>query len=471
MFLQNPIWIEKIEGRGEDAQPFLIDAPDGASIVGVFDGLGGAGSNKVKLRDDITKSEAAIAASHVGEVARKFFQNNFSNYSVEEIRDELHLEISSSLSELDKSIPRIESKIKSSMAKKLPTTLAIARYIPDEKNSFLQIFWSGDSRIYGISQEGHLECLTKDHCNHRSSLTELEYYAWNGDAAMTNCVTTSKEFFIDCIEINNPNNLCIFACSDGLPTSFPDHLAFENHILSVFIDEENEENFIEVIKSGRTDDVSASFINFETQDSHINLISKRISEIEALTTHLKGDRSFIYDVMKTFHRALDTKPKSNLAIKDNFSKITTSKKSYNNMNADSKKKSSLMKVLLGATIGFGLANAIILGLINFLPRTDTSVQMAVAIISAQAAEELATLQEAAKTANASLETAEAEAETAQQAANQAAEELATLQEAAKTANTSLETAEAEAETAQQAANQELTMTKKALKIVKTIAVK
>ena len=273
-----PIWIEKIVGRGEDAKPLARDEV-GFRIVGVFDGLGGAGSGQVDTGNNVLRSEAAIAAELAKTVSWYFFSNlpnDPIDYPIESIANKLKISLQAGFRDKSKSLNRVPTKLKSSMFKCLPTTLAIARYIVDGQKTRLQVFWAGDSRVYRINSEGQLKCLTRDDCNHPRGTYALDYLASNGDAPMYNCISASDKFEVRCLEIIGGDNWAIFVCSDGLFSAFLDHSEFELAILSAIVGKKTYKELVSEITNNRTDDVSAAFIDFDLDETVKSNIQRRI---------------------------------------------------------------------------------------------------------------------------------------------------------------------------------------------------
>lgn len=269
------IWIEKIVGRGEDALPLEIEE-DGCRIVGVFDGLGGAGSGQVDTGNNVLRSEAAIAAELARKVSSHFFSNLRNDYPVNAIAKKFEGILERDFHDESKKLNRVPTKLKSSMFKCLPTTLAIARYIVDGQKTRLQVFWAGDSRVYKINSEGQLKCLTRDDCNHPRGTYALDYLASNGDAPMYNCISASDKFEVRCLEIIGGDNWAIFVCSDGLFSAFLDHSEFELAILSAIVGKKTYKELVSEITNNRTDDVSAAFIDFDLDETVKSNIQRRI---------------------------------------------------------------------------------------------------------------------------------------------------------------------------------------------------
>lgn len=294
------IWIEKLVGRGEDAHPLCMRAQDGSLVIGVFDGLGGAGAGLVNTGQDTQRTEAAIAANLAASITHNFFLKELNHCSLDEIAERFEKALRLGFREKNQVISRVPSRVKSSMSKNLPTTVAIARFFENGGSQTIQVLWAGDSRVYRVNGSGRLECLTRDHCRHRTSASEIDYLASNGDAAMINCVSASEDFSIARSEIVDLDTLAIFACSDGLLSAFPDHTEFEVAILSALIGVMPKDQFVSLVASRRTDDVSAAFIEFNLEEPDKSRINERIEYLADKIIPHRVNIEYSIDIMETF---------------------------------------------------------------------------------------------------------------------------------------------------------------------------
>src|SRR5688572_6147156 len=67
--------IEKVFGKGEDAEPILDLYKDGDILISVFDGLGGAGSSIYKDEDGMTHTGAYYASRFAKDIVKEYFIN------------------------------------------------------------------------------------------------------------------------------------------------------------------------------------------------------------------------------------------------------------------------------------------------------------------------------------------------------------------------------------------------------------
>ena len=160
------LYTEKQMNLGEDAKPISEKLNTDVYLIGVFDGLGGAGGRRFMLPNKQAPIKGSWLASRIiRETTLQYFKENcadsfkfYNNISsvLKNLENKLLLSLKESLGKLELNNP--PSRLKGSLAiKSLPTTMA-ACYIADKKGVFI---WAGDSRGY-ILDTGGLHQYTKD---------------------------------------------------------------------------------------------------------------------------------------------------------------------------------------------------------------------------------------------------------------------------------------------------------------------
>lgn len=201
--------VEKVAGKGEDAEPLLIERA-GYAVVAVFDGMGGAGATicdgpggrrtgayygamlaRGFVRDIAEREEVLLATGTAEEIASRIY-------------DDLATKLEQSASLLE--IP--ESKLRSTLLRRLPTTSAIGLIRGDGHE--LVVFWAGDSRVYRFTPAG-LSQLTRDHLRDESdALENLER-----DAPLANCVHADRTFSIAWRQFDVAEPYIVISATDG----------------------------------------------------------------------------------------------------------------------------------------------------------------------------------------------------------------------------------------------------------------
>jgi serine/threonine protein phosphatase PrpC len=233
-------------GPGEDAKPIwtMLSATNG--LIGVFDGLGGAGGEIIRFTDGTERTSAWIASRLVRDIVVRVYyqvmQDTSEAYeSAAELHDlrasldftaELYRIIKEQLREYSARMRLINAsrRLKSRLIKTLPTTMAVARF-DLTKNKFTAI-WAGDSRIYCLKPDvGLLQVTTDDLKSRADALVNLVE-----DSPMSNCVNADTEFVLHERELAFQPCSILIAATDGCFGYVRTPLHFEHLLLSTMRD-------------------------------------------------------------------------------------------------------------------------------------------------------------------------------------------------------------------------------------------
>ena len=294
--------IPKSVDNGEDAPPLIKDLKSSTTedlqesssvLLGVFDGMGGAGSKKITIDDKGTqKTNAYIGSRTTRQLIDDFFNNLRS--SGDNIEQQLKEYIQNGLKEksnyLEKTYPQPASKLVSSLHKKLPTTLALAWYHFADKSNTIQLttLWAGDSRCYALSPQKGLLQLTMDDNGIEDALVALRE-----SPQMTNNISASQDFRINRRDyvINIPT--MIFTASDGVFDYLYTPILLEYNILNTLMLSNSVSEWGDrlraILDEWKQDDVSMAldlpgFKNFEeVKDAFSSRYKWLKSNYEAMT--------------------------------------------------------------------------------------------------------------------------------------------------------------------------------------------
>ena len=230
------------EGRGEDADPLWR-----VGLLGVFDGLGGAGGELIKVGDGTEQTGAWMASREVRRLVRDAFDQNSKRsapraphdvdiYGDVVTRSDQEFDFTVEIREviqhrLDAYAHRIRemgggSRVKSKLIKMLPTTLAVCTYDLD-KNKYTAI-WAGDSRVFYLRpQEGLLQVTTDDLRTNADAMQNL-----TEDSPMSNCVSADSEFVLHERQSDLQPFSVLLAATDGCFGYVQTPLHFEHLLLS-----------------------------------------------------------------------------------------------------------------------------------------------------------------------------------------------------------------------------------------------
>ena len=220
------IRLDKRAGQGEDANP-IVSLRQDQVVLGVFDGLGGAGAEAYETREG-KKTGAAIGAAIAAHVSRRVLESPDGPADVGILKAALADGLQRNL----QSLGGESSALKGRLIRKLPTTVAIARVSLSSAQSassghVCTTFWAGDSRVYVLDCHG-LRQLTRDHLAiHNDAMQNLLQ-----DSELSNCARADGEFYLESADIEvGPSAFLVIAASDGVFGYLPTPMHFENLLL------------------------------------------------------------------------------------------------------------------------------------------------------------------------------------------------------------------------------------------------
>lgn len=220
------VFKEKIEGLGEDSFCYAVN--ENGTMLGVFDGCGGAGAKEYLAFGN--KSGAYMASRAVAGAARNWFKQTYTRSDADTARcaGTLKEAINAALAVCKNNCgASTGAKMKGSLSKAFPTTAAIAICSGERGRMYADIFWAGDSRVYMLDSSG-LAQMTADDLN--GSIDAYENIS--NDAVLTNVINASADFTIHSrrVPLNMP--CVVFCASDGCFGYIPSPMEFEYMLLN-----------------------------------------------------------------------------------------------------------------------------------------------------------------------------------------------------------------------------------------------
>ncbi len=177
------VWTERIADHGEDADPLVVlHRPSGRGLLGVFDGVGGAGRSTAGTTasgDD--RTQAWVASRRVRGLVEEWFVRHSSTTGLEE-----HI-----ASRLGRGATE-NKRLRGSIRRDFPTTLAALDFRVTATEVWWNVLWAGDSRGYVAEPGQGLQQLSRDDTDSADALELLVQ-----DPPMTNMVSASHAFAIN----------------------------------------------------------------------------------------------------------------------------------------------------------------------------------------------------------------------------------------------------------------------------------
>lgn len=219
--------VEKASAKGEDADPVVVRT-DGYDVIGVFDGMGGAGAALCEGpagRRTGAFYASALARGFVRDIAQR--DRPLLTYGTPgEIAGHIYEEVATKLNESAALLSMPISKLRSALLRRLPTTAAVA--VVRKGGTEVLVFWAGDSRVYVLSPDLGLSQLTRDHLrDDGDAMANLER-----DAPLANCIHADRTFSIGWRTFQPKGKYLVIACTDGCFGFVATPMHFEERLLN-----------------------------------------------------------------------------------------------------------------------------------------------------------------------------------------------------------------------------------------------
>ncbi|MEV4412757.1 hypothetical protein [Catellatospora sp. NPDC049609] len=217
------VWVPKRPGRGEDAEPtFLHHVPGRRGVLGVYDGLGGAGARVAGRAADGRRLSHAFVASRLAHLT---VQSWFADLAEGITGPALPQRLAETLGGA-RSATR--NKIVGTLRRDFPTTLAVLDYQQTGGQVTATAAWAGDSRCYLLTGGSGLQQLSQDDSDIQDALELLI-----ADQPMTNVVSAGTDFTIHRRVFAGLRTPCVLVCaSDGFFGYVTAPAMFEHVLLS-----------------------------------------------------------------------------------------------------------------------------------------------------------------------------------------------------------------------------------------------
>lgn len=227
------IHLDKIPGKGEDAEAVVQLHHGGRGVISVCDGLGGAGSMLYEDSAGVSHTGAYYAARLVNGIIAEYF-TQYHHTTVESLIETLVRDVQERLRQAVRNraaaLETAPSKLRSSLIKRLPTTMSTLYFWPqpvDTTQYQCCAMWAGDSRSYVLDRIHGLQQLTRDDL--KSAGDALDNLL--ADSPMSNYINADSPFTVHhhVVSLQSP---CVFlVATDGCFGYLPTPMHFEYMLL------------------------------------------------------------------------------------------------------------------------------------------------------------------------------------------------------------------------------------------------
>jgi serine/threonine protein phosphatase PrpC len=161
---------EQEAGAGEDADPLCLPRGPDSGLLAVFDGLGGAGGETFQTPDG-PRSGAWLAARQARALLERVWSSADSpartgggRAAGRRFAERLATELREDLTAAAASVKPVRTRMRSTLLKTLPTTVAAVSFAYDRKRAAgrCDVYWAGDSRAYLLDPRRGLRQVSRD---------------------------------------------------------------------------------------------------------------------------------------------------------------------------------------------------------------------------------------------------------------------------------------------------------------------
>jgi hypothetical protein len=240
--------LAKVPGQGEDADPIVRDGRE-LGLVGVFDGMGGAGGTVYETPDG-PHTGAYIGARVARDVVEARMLalldpewNLDGRAAARDLQRSLKRALADALADLDAPT----SGLRSRLLRALPTTMALMalqRREPRKGRWAGHLFWSGDSRVYVFYPATGAHQLTRDDLRDRGdAMVNLRQ-----DSVVSNAMAADTDFVVHHRQVGLTAPFLAVAATDGCFGYVRTPIHFEYLVLGALRDSTDIESWSELLQ-------------------------------------------------------------------------------------------------------------------------------------------------------------------------------------------------------------------------------
>ena len=277
---------EMIEGKGEDSGFEEFNELGGISCV--CDGCGGLGALSYPMAEN--KTGAYLASRITGGAVKTWFDDSIERDSVFDVQS-LKQMIFTWLKSCEARSGSTGIKMKGSMIRPFPTTLACTVAYKQRNRIVTKHIWAGDSRTFFLTPKG-LQQISEDDIDGEDALSNI-----SNDGVLTNIVTADGKFELHEKEIAINEPCILFAATDGCFGYLSSPMMFEYLILDALYKADNIESWKKNI---------CSFIGeFSEDDYTFSLMAFGYDSFRSMKQAYVDRHDYIGNIAVTFESATD----------------------------------------------------------------------------------------------------------------------------------------------------------------------
>lgn len=280
------LWIEQKGEQGEDADPLLELVSAESLLLGVFDGVGGAGAGRTESADDGLTHTGAWLASREARSATQRWAAQALGSGIDQrptlMGQSLLEALTHDLQEFE-TRTHTTSRVSGTLKRSLPTTLAVAIVEAAPPRWHVTVLWAGDSRVFVLTPSKGLQQCTWDDSNAADALVSL-----TEDPVMTNLVSADGEFTIHDRYVEAATQSIVICASDGCFGYVATPAHFEFLLLSTMMTAATIEDWIaslaDAIRHITSDDASLSMsvLGYATMNELKDSFAQRLDDLTAV---------------------------------------------------------------------------------------------------------------------------------------------------------------------------------------------
>jgi hypothetical protein len=277
--------LQKVPGQGEDSDPIVRDGRE-LGLVGVFDGMGGAGGTLYETPDG-PRTGAYLASRVARDIAEDRMLALLDpewNLDGRAAARDLQRSVKDALADTLEALNAPTSGLRSRLLRALPTTMALMalqRRDPRQGRWAGHVFWSGDSRVYVLEPEAGAHQLSRDDLRDRGdALTNLRQ-----DSVVSNAMSADTEFTVHHHQVELAAPFLAVAATDGCFGYLRTPIHFEHLVLSALRDSTDTESWSQLLQQRISavtgDDASLAVLGVGADHAEFRLVfADRTKDLE-----------------------------------------------------------------------------------------------------------------------------------------------------------------------------------------------